>query len=68
MSNLEKWVMAAMILTAALGTIWYIALELQTKNMGAVGWSLVAVIWFVVLRRVVHLWARGRRDGEESEK
>jgi TRAP-type uncharacterized transport system fused permease subunit len=67
MSSVEKWMTAVMVITAALGTLWYLLIELQTKNMDAVGWSVVAVIWFVVLRRVVHLWARGRRGGENEK-
>lgn len=65
MSQLEKWVAAVMVGAAVLGTVWYIALELQTKSAGNIGWSLIAVIWFVVLRRLVHLWARGKRKGDD---
>lgn len=67
MSNLEKWLTAVMVATAAAGTIWYMILELQTNDIGAIGWSLVAFIWFVVIRRIVHLRGRNRQQGQDDQ-
>ena len=58
MSSLEKTLAVVMVLTAVLGTIWYLYLELQTNDLNAVGWSIVVMIWFVVLRRLFFLWRR----------
>lgn len=56
-----------MVVTAALGTLWYLYLELQNNDFSAVGWSVVAVVWFVVLRRLFHLWrAVQRRNNDEQ--
>lgn len=53
--QLTFWLTVTMVATAALGTGWYVWVELQTKgNVEEVGWSIVAVVWFVVLRRVWH--------------
>ncbi len=68
MSNLEKWLTAVMVFTAAAGTIWYMILELQTNDIGAIGWSLIAVIWFVVIRRLVYLRGRNRQRNQDSEQ
>ncbi len=62
MSSLEKTFVAVMLTTAVLGTIWYIYLELQTQTVGGVGWSLVVVVWFVILRRLFYLWRRGKGE------
>lgn len=67
MSNLEKWLTAVMVVTAAAGTVWYMILELQTNDIGAIGWSLVAFIWFVVIRRIVHLRGRNRQQGQDDQ-
>ncbi|MFT5194002.1 MAG: hypothetical protein ACI9EW_001952 [Cellvibrionaceae bacterium] len=49
----------AMVITAAAGSGWYIWVEYQIKgNLESVGWSIVAVVWFVVLRRLWHQWRR----------
>lgn len=49
------WLTITMVLTALAGTGWYIWLEFQTKGgMESIGWSIVAVVWFVVLRRIWH--------------
>ncbi|MCA9980111.1 MAG: hypothetical protein KDD89_04745 [Anaerolineales bacterium] len=58
MPSLEKTLAVVMVLTAVLGTIWYLYLELQTNDLNAVGWSIVVMIWFVVLRRLFFLWRR----------
>ncbi|MEM7801282.1 MAG: hypothetical protein AAF633_18965 [Chloroflexota bacterium] len=60
MQRVTYLIAAAMILTAAAGTVWYILIELETKgSVSAVGWSVIAVIWFVIVRRLIHL-ARNR--------
>lgn len=66
MSQAEKWVAAGMVLSAALGTLWYLYLELQTKDPASWGWSLVAFIWFMVIRRLLHL-RRGRPNPDQEE-
>ena len=60
--RIATWVMVA---CALLGTLWYIAIELQTKEgeWSAVGWSIIAVVWFVVYRRLLHQW-RTRNKNE----
>lgn len=46
------WVMVA---TAAAGTAWYFWIEYSTfGSLENVWWSVIAVVWFVVLRRVLH--------------
>ncbi|MEM8857333.1 MAG: hypothetical protein AAGD96_03380 [Chloroflexota bacterium] len=51
------WIMVA---TAAAGTAWYFWIEYSTRgNLENVWWSAIAVVWFVVLRRVAHFWRRG---------
>jgi hypothetical protein len=67
MSKLEKWLTAVMVVTAALGTIWYVILELQTNEIGAIGWSLIVVIWFIIIRRLVYLWPRQRPPETDDE-
>ena len=62
MSSLEKTFVAVMLTTAVLGTIWYIILELQTQTVSGVGWSLVVVIWFIILRRLFYLWRRDKGE------
>ncbi len=59
MSKFEAWALVVMVASAAAGTIWLIALDLQTRgSIAAVGWPLIAVVWFIVLRRLVHFWRR----------
>ena len=64
MTETEKIIVGVMLTTAVLGTIWYLYLELKTNanDLSAVGWSIVVMVWFVVLRRVFYLWRRGNND------
>ena len=55
MSQAEKWVAAAMVASAACGTLWYLYLEFQSKEPASWGWSIVIFIWFMVIRRLLHL-------------
>ena len=65
--QLTFWMTIIMVATAVLGTGWYIWIEFQTKgNLEEVGWSIVAVVWFVVLRRVWHQ-VREKRQEEVDE-
>lgn len=62
MSRWEKWATAVMLMTAVVGTIWYLYLELQREgDVSLIGWSVIIFVWFVILRRLIHLWARARR-------
>jgi hypothetical protein len=63
----EKWLVVVMLSTAVLGTIWYIYLELQTQSISTVGWSLIAVVWFVIIRRLFYLWRRSARGKNMAE-
>lgn len=59
MDRLTIWIVALMIITAALGTGWYIWVELSTKgSVSSIGWSIIAVVWFVIIRRLIYLRRR----------
>lgn len=59
--RLENIIIGVMVGTAALGTIYFLILEFSMQeDPSAIGWSLVAVVWFVVLRRVIY-WRAGRK-------
>ena len=61
MHKFERWTAVIMVLAAAAGTVWYIAVDWQVKgSLSAVGWSLIAFVWFVVLRRLFFLWRRDK--------
>ena len=66
-ASMEKWLTAVMVFSAALGTVWYVILELQTNDVGAIGWSLIGFIWFVIVRRLVYLRGRNRQQKQDNE-
>ena len=71
--KLEKILTWIMVGAAALGTLWYIYIDWQSKgDISSVGWSIVAVVWFVIYRRLMHQWRTKRKNqaretAEESE-
>lgn len=53
--NLTFWVTWIMVGTAAAGTAYYFWIEYRLNgNFEGMAWSVIAVVWFVVLRRVWH--------------
>ena len=53
--QLRFWMTWTMVGTAVAGTLWYLWIEYSIKgNLEELAWSVLAVIWFVVLRRVWH--------------
>jgi hypothetical protein len=56
-----KWITITMVASAAAGTIWYVIIERQQSgSLSAVSWSILAAVWFVVLRRLLLLWRQNR--------
>lgn len=66
-AKIERILTWIMVCTAALGTIWYVYIDWQNKGeLSAVGWSLVAVVWFVIYRRLFHQWRAKRKQVDQN--
>jgi len=66
-AKIEKILTWIMVGTAALGTIWYIYIDWQAKGeLSAVGWSLVAVVWFVIYRRLMYQWRTKQKNAQQN--
>ena len=66
--KIEKIATSVMVGCALLGTLWYLILEWQSKEeLSAIGWSVIAVVWFIVYRRLLHQWRTKRKDKREED-
>ncbi len=66
--QIERIATIIMVVCALLGTIWYIILEWQaTEDVSAIGWSIVAVVWFVIYRRLLHQWRQRRKASAQQD-
>ena len=55
--DLRFWLTWIMVGTAALGTAYYFWIEYTLNgSLEGVAWSIMAVVWFVVLRRLWHYY------------
>ena len=68
-AKLERILTWIMIGCALAGTLLYIWIDWQNKGaFSAVGWSIIAVVWFVIYRRLMHQRRTRKKQREAADR